>query len=169
MLVSAFAVFASRTRTLPQRGTRLGSMTAYATGYPISKIATEGAVRAAAHILDLPVTIARMNIGYGVAGHGGVPVQYFDMLRRGLSIPVLPGRETYGSPISEDDIASQGAGPIFDIASVPATVVNWAGDDVVSATELATTSVRSRASNHATRKTTWHTCSSPRTTHGGNR
>ena len=111
-------------------------MTAYATGYPISKIATEGAVRAAAHILDLPVTIARMNIGYGVAGHGGVPVQYFDMLQRGVPIPVLPGRETYGSPISEDDIASQGAGPIFDIASVPATVVNWAGDDVVSATEL---------------------------------
>ena len=137
VLVSAFAVYKEQDpRHEYAEGDPLGSATAYATAYPISKIATEGAVRAAARILDLPVTIARMNIGYGVAGHGGVPVQYFDMMRRGVAIPVLPDRETYGSPISEDDIATQGSGPLFDIASVPATIMNWAGDDVVSATEL---------------------------------
>jgi len=137
VLVSAFAIYQVQDpEHRHKEDDPLGNVTAYASAYPISKIATEGAVRAAARILDVPVTIARMNIGYGVAGHGGVPVQYFDMMRRGVPVPVLPGHDTYGSPISEDDIAVQGSGPLFDIASVPATIVNWAGDDVVSATEL---------------------------------
>jgi nucleoside-diphosphate-sugar epimerase len=137
VFVSAFAVYKTQeprhayTETDP-----LGNVTAYATAYPIGKIATEGAVRAAAHILDLPVTIARLNIAYGASGHGGVPVQYFDQMQRGLPIAVPPGRGNYGSPISEDDLATQGSGPLFDIASVPATIVNWAGDDIVSATDL---------------------------------
>ena len=125
VFVSSFIVYRSQEpRHEYKEGDPLGNLTAYATGYPISKIATEGAVRAAARILDLPVTIARMNIGYGVPGHGGVPVQYFEMMQRGIPIPIPRGRGNYGSPISEDDIAAQGAGPIFDIASVPATIVN---------------------------------------------
>jgi UDP-glucuronate 4-epimerase len=137
VFVSAFAVYQVQDpRHEYNEGDPLGNVTAYATGYPISKIATEGAVRAAAHILDMPVTIARLNIAYGSSGHGGVPVQYFDQMRQGLPIAVPRGRGNYGSPISEEDVATQGSGPLFDIASVPATIVNWAGDDVVSATEL---------------------------------
>jgi UDP-glucuronate 4-epimerase len=135
--VSAFAVYKTQEpRHEYNEGDPLGNVTAYATAYPIGKIATEGAVRAVAHVLGMPVTIARLNIAYGVAGHGGVPVQYFDMMQRGVPIPVPPGRGNYGSPIGEEDIARQGSGPLFEIASVPATIVNWAGDDVVSATEM---------------------------------
>jgi nucleoside-diphosphate-sugar epimerase len=110
----------------------LGGYATYASSYPISKIATEGAVRAAARILELPTTIARMNIGYGKSGWGGLPVRFFDMIRKGEPVPVPAGYSNWGSPISEEDIAEQGAGAIFDIASVPATIVNWAGDEAVS-------------------------------------
>jgi UDP-glucuronate 4-epimerase len=110
----------------------LGGLATYASGYPIGKIASEGAVRAAALMLDLPTTIARMNIGYGKDSHGGLPVTFFGLMLEGKPIPVPVGYDNWGSPIGEDDIARQGAGPLFEIASVPATIVNWAGDDAIS-------------------------------------
>jgi nucleoside-diphosphate-sugar epimerase len=110
----------------------LGGIATYASSYPVSKIATEGAVRAAAQMLGLPTTIARMNIGYGTSSHGGLPVIFFEMLQKGQPIPVPIGHDNWGSPISGEDIAEQAGGPLFDVASVPATIVNWAGDDAVS-------------------------------------
>ena len=110
----------------------LGGYASYGTGYPIGKMAAEGAVRAASCMLELPATIARMNIGYGTRGHAGLPAMFFGMMQQGQPIPVPIGHDNWGSPIHEDDIAEQGAGPLFDIASVPTTVVNWAGNDPVS-------------------------------------
>jgi nucleoside-diphosphate-sugar epimerase len=69
----------------------LGGLASYMPSYPVSKIATEGVVHAAARMVNLPSTIARMNIGYGAASHGGVPFGY----------------DSWGSPISEVDIAEQ--------------------------------------------------------------
>jgi nucleoside-diphosphate-sugar epimerase len=109
----------------------LGGYATYASSYPVSKIAAEGAVRAAAQLLKLPTTIARMNIGYGTSGHGGLPITYFDMMQKGMPIPVPVGYDNWGSPIAEQDIGEQ-AGLLLDIASVPATIVNWAGDDAIS-------------------------------------
>ena len=40
----------------------------------------------------------------------------------------------YFTPIHEDDIIDQ-AGKLLDVAAVPAVVVNWGGDDVVTAEE----------------------------------
>ncbi len=40
------------------------------------------------------------------------------------------------SPIHDDDITAQTA-PLLDAATVPATIVNWAGDDQVSVQEWA--------------------------------
>jgi len=115
----------------------LGGLASYMPSYPVSKIATEGVVHAAARMLELPSTIARMNIGYGMASHGGVPVMFCQQILAGQPIGVPPGYDNWGSPISEVDIAEQASGPLFDVASVPVTVLNWAGDDAVTHRELA--------------------------------
>ncbi len=110
----------------------LGGYATYGASYPVGKIAAEGAVRSAAQILELPTTIARMNIGYGTSGHGGLPIMFFDMILKGQPIPVPIGYDNWGSPIAEQDIAAQADGPLFEIASVPATIVNWAGDQPIT-------------------------------------
>jgi UDP-glucuronate 4-epimerase len=114
----------------------LGGLASYMPSYPVSKIATEGVVHAAARMFGLPSTIARMNIGYGMSSHGGVPVMFCQQILAGQPIGVPFGYESWGSPISEVDIAEQASGPLFDIASVPVTVLNWAGDDAVTHREL---------------------------------
>ena len=114
----------------------LGGRATYMTSYPIAKIASEGVVRAASRMLDLPTTIARMNIGYGMSSHAGYPVICFQQMLAGLPIAVPVGYDNYGSPISEKDIATQASGPLFDVASIPTTVVNWAGNDAISHREM---------------------------------
>ena len=107
----------------------------YSTIYPVIKLTTEGAVRAAARMLNLPTTIARMNVGYSWTGHGGLPVRYFKMMAEGKPIPVPHGYSNIASPIGGVDIARQ-AHLLLGVASVPATLVNWAGDDPVTDREM---------------------------------
>jgi nucleoside-diphosphate-sugar epimerase len=96
--------------------------------YSISKIAQEGVARAAARMLGLPITIARVNASYGP--NGGLPAYHLDWLLAGETIALrAPGHTPY-SPIAQDDMNAQ-IEPLLDAASVPATVVNWAGDEVV--------------------------------------
>jgi nucleoside-diphosphate-sugar epimerase len=113
----------------------LGGLSTYLESYPIVKMAIEGAVRSAARMLDLPTTIARMNVGYSWTGHGGLPVMFAQYMEQGIPIPVPIGYSNISSPIAGEDIARQ-THLLFDIASVPATIVNWAGDDPVSDTEM---------------------------------
>ena len=109
----------------------LGGMASYDPGYPVAKIATEGAVRSACRMLNLPTTIARMNVGYSWTGHGGLPVMAYHMMSQGQPIPVPIGYDDSCSPIAGEDIARQ-AHLLLEAATVPATLVNWAGDDAVS-------------------------------------
>jgi nucleoside-diphosphate-sugar epimerase len=133
LFVSAFAIYARQEPEHEYVETDpLGGAASYSTSYPVAKIATEGTVRAAAQMLGLPTTIARMNIGFGTAGHGGLPIIFFNQIVKGRPVAVPYGHDNWGSPISEQDIAEQASGPLFDIASVPATILNWAGDDAVS-------------------------------------
>jgi nucleoside-diphosphate-sugar epimerase len=113
----------------------LGGMASYLESYPITKMAAEAAVRSAARMLDLPTTIARMNVGYSWTGHGGLPVMFAHMMSQGIPIPAPIGYTNMSSPIAGQDIARQ-AHALFDVASVPATIVNWAGDDPVSDPEM---------------------------------
>jgi nucleoside-diphosphate-sugar epimerase len=100
--------------------------------YSISKIAQEGVARAAARMLDLPTTIARVNASYGP--NGGLPAYHLDWMLAGQQIVLrAPGPTPY-SPICQDDMNAQ-IEPLLAAASVPATIVNWAGDDVVTAEE----------------------------------
>ncbi|MFI5041086.1 MAG: NAD-dependent epimerase/dehydratase family protein, partial [Acidimicrobiales bacterium] len=100
--------------------------------YSISKIAGEAVVRTTARILGLPTTIARLNVPYG--DNGGWPAFHLEMILAGLEIPVPPGRPARYNPIHEDDLVAQ-IPALLEIASVPATTVNWAGAATVSIQE----------------------------------
>jgi nucleoside-diphosphate-sugar epimerase len=104
----------------------------HAQTYSISKIAQEGVARAAARMLGLPITIARVNASYGP--NGGLPAYHLDWMLAGQTITLrAPGPTPY-SPISQQDMNEQ-IEPLLAAASVPATIVNWAGDEVVSPEE----------------------------------
>jgi nucleoside-diphosphate-sugar epimerase len=109
----------------------LGGLASYAEVYPVIKITSEGAVRAAARMLDLPTTIARMNVGYSWTGHGGLPVMQYHTFKEGRPWLAPIGYSNMGSPIGGEDIGRQ-AHMLLEVASVPATIVNWAGNDPVS-------------------------------------
>jgi nucleoside-diphosphate-sugar epimerase len=114
----------------------LGTSVSFSASYPMSKIAGEGAVRAAARMLGLPTTIARMNIGHShVGGTGGLPISFYEAMAAGQPIPLPAGPDELCSPIGAHDMARLAHG-LFEIASVPATVVNWAGDEAVTTREL---------------------------------
>lgn len=137
VFVSTMAVYRRQDPEHPHAETDpLGGLASYDPAYPIGKIAAEGAVRAAARMLELPTTIARMNVGCGPHGTGGLPRLLFDTIGAGKPVPVPSGYTNWASPIAGEDLAWQAAGPLFDIASVPTTIVNWAGDDAVSHPEM---------------------------------
>ncbi len=99
--------------------------------YSISKIAQEAVTRTSARLLGLPVVIARMNAAYGPGG--GLPIFHLDMIASGRSVPARWDPAPY-QPIHDDDVLAQ-LEPLLGAASVPATIVNWAGDEVVTVQE----------------------------------
>jgi nucleoside-diphosphate-sugar epimerase len=99
--------------------------------YSIVKIAEEAVARYCARSLDLPVTIARMGSAYG--DRGGLPAYHLHAIAAGQPVRVRWDPLPY-SPIHYDDINAQ-VEPLLDVARVPATIVNWAGDQPVTAQE----------------------------------
>jgi nucleoside-diphosphate-sugar epimerase len=99
--------------------------------YSITKIAQEAVARFCARSFDLPVTIARMGTAY--SDRGGLPIVHMDAINSGQPVYLRHDPLPY-SPIHEDDICDQ-IEALLDAASVPATIVNWAGDEPVSAQE----------------------------------
>ena len=106
---------------------------AHSPTYSMSKIAQEAVARYCARLLDLPVVIARMNASYGP--NGGLPTMHLDAIAAGNAITTRWDPCPY-SLIHQDDINAQTEG-LLDAASVPATVVNWAGDEGVTVQEWA--------------------------------
>ena len=103
----------------------------YSPTYGISKIAQEGVARGLARALDLPTTIARMNVSYSPSG--GLPAYQLDMVVNDVEVPVMTGGAWF-NPIDQSDINAQ-VPKLLDVASVPATICNWGGDDAVSTEE----------------------------------
>jgi len=99
--------------------------------YSISKIAEEGVVRTVCRLLNLPTVIVRMNVAYGT--NGGMPAFHLDAVASGSPISLRWDPNPY-SPIHETDICEQ-TEALLGAASVPATIVNWGGDEAVSAQE----------------------------------
>jgi nucleoside-diphosphate-sugar epimerase len=97
--------------------------------YSIAKIAGEVMARYAARQWELPTTIARLNVPYG--DNGGWPAFHLAMIEAGQPIPVHPDRPNLFNPIHEDDIVRM-VPALLDAATVPATIVNWGGDETVA-------------------------------------
>jgi len=98
--------------------------------YTSTKLAAEGAARAMCRALDLPTIICRMAWQYGDTGFGGGMGIILRMLIEGQPIPLRPGTRMI-SLLSNHDIA-RFLEPCLKAATVPATTINWAGDDNVS-------------------------------------
>lgn len=99
--------------------------------YSMSKIAQEAVTRYCARAYDLPVTIARMNASYGP--NGGLPAYHLDWVLADQPVVTRWDPCRY-SLIHQDDINAQ-LEALLDAASVPATIVNWAGDETPSVHE----------------------------------
>lgn len=97
--------------------------------YSISKIAAEAVVRTTCRIFQVPTTIARLNVPYGDGG--GWPAFHLALVRAGMPVPVHPDGPSRFNPIHDDDILAT-LPALLDAASVPATIVNWGGDDETS-------------------------------------
>jgi UDP-glucuronate 4-epimerase len=97
--------------------------------YSISKIAAEAVVRTTCRLLDVPTTIARLNVPYGDGG--GWPAFHLALMRAGSPVPVHPDGPSRFNPIHDDDILATLPG-MLAAATVPATIVNWGGDDETS-------------------------------------
>jgi nucleoside-diphosphate-sugar epimerase len=99
--------------------------------YSIVKIAEEAVARFCAREFDLPMTIARMGSAYG--DRGGLPLWHLQAIAANNPVVVRWDPLPY-SPIHYDDINAQVAA-LLDAATVPATIVNWAGDTPVTVQE----------------------------------
>ena len=93
--------------------------------YSISKIAAGGGGANLRAVFDPPVMIARMGAAYGE--RGGLPVWHLHAIAKGEPVRTRFDPMPY-SAIHDDDIAAQ-LEPLLRAASVPATIVNWAGDE----------------------------------------
>jgi nucleoside-diphosphate-sugar epimerase len=93
--------------------------------YSLCKIAAEAVARTCARLYDLPTTIARFSVPYG--NNGGWPWYHLLMMKAGVPIPVHPDAPNLFNLTHEDDYIAQ-IPRMLEIASVPATIINWAGD-----------------------------------------
>jgi len=107
-------------------------MLPFAKSYSISKIAEEGVARFCAREFGIPITIARMGASYGP--RGGLPIFSMQALAAGKPVSTRWNPCPY-SPIHDDDMLAH-VKPLIEAASVPATIVNWAGDEIVSIQDM---------------------------------
>ncbi|MAG32432.1 MAG: epimerase [Deltaproteobacteria bacterium] len=100
---------------------------------PVSKVTLEAIARFCAEAFDLPTTILRPSAPYGLS---------IDMVTTVID-SVLEDRPVFAvhdpqplSVIHVDDMCEQ-IEQLVDAASIPATVLNWASDEVVTIQEIA--------------------------------
>ena len=92
--------------------------------YSICKIAAESVASFSAREWQIPTVIARFSVPYG--DNGGWPWFHLMMMNGGSEIPVHPDKPNLFNPIHEDDYIAQ-IPRMLELASVPATRVNWGG------------------------------------------
>ena len=105
--------------------------TAYAPTSPASKLGVEAVARFCARAFDLPIVIARMNTFMGTPS--SFPAMHIAAVHEGRPM-VAPHDPNPHTPMHLDDMKAQ-LEPLLDAASTPALVVNWCGDEVVTAQE----------------------------------
>jgi nucleoside-diphosphate-sugar epimerase len=101
----------------------------YSPTSPVSKIAEESVARFCARAFNLPTTIVRLNTVYGRPLH--LPSMHIRSILAGQTV-MVPSNPNFHAPIHIDDMCDQ-IEPLLGAAGVPAQIINWAGDEVVSA------------------------------------
>lgn len=115
----------------------VGGNSPHSANYGPTKLAGEGVVRFLCRLYGLPALIARLNVSYGsVYDDGGLPGNLLEALLAGRPIRLAKSRTTTMSPINETDMVGH-LEPMIRACSVPATVLNWGGDEAVSIEEMA--------------------------------
>lgn len=105
--------------------------TPWAPSSPVSKVSLEAIAHFCAEAFGLRTTIARLNTIYGA--FGGLPVMDMDSVVAGRPVRAVADPNVH-SPIHMDDVLDQ-LEPLLDAAHTKATLVNWAGDEVVTTQE----------------------------------
>jgi nucleoside-diphosphate-sugar epimerase len=96
--------------------------------YSVAKISEEAVARFCAREFGIKTTIARMGASYGP--RGGLPIFSLQALMANGVIRTRWDPCVY-SPIHDDDIFAH-VEPLLEAATIPATIVNWAGDEHVA-------------------------------------
>lgn len=107
--------------------------TPYSPTYRVAKLGQEAVAQFWAIELGLPTIIPRLNVVYG--DNGGLPAMLLEGMKAGRPVVLGPHGATRAAPIHHDDLFDQLPGMIQG-ASVPATIVNWAGDEAVSMMDM---------------------------------
>jgi nucleoside-diphosphate-sugar epimerase len=135
LFVSTGAVYKRQARDhVYQADDPVDGVTDWLPTYAVSKVAAEGAVRSLAVVLGLRTIIARLSIAYGPSGHGGLPMMFLQRMVDGEPIAVPSDGQNWCSPLYLDDLVDQ-VPKLWAAASVPATLVNWGGDEMVGMTD----------------------------------
>ena len=103
--------------------------------YNGTKLMGEGAVHAMSVHLGLPTIICRLGVQYGPHHKGGLPGIFLDMILNDQEILLPANRANAAHIISDDDIV-RFLDPLLNAATVPATIVNLGGDELVSLADL---------------------------------
>ena len=111
---------------------RVPAMSSFMPTYSINKIAAEAMARYVAREHGIPTVIARLNVPYG--DNGGWPCMHMEQVLAGQPIAVHPDSPSNYNLIHEDDIITS-VPKLLGAASVPATIVNWGGDETSSIEE----------------------------------
>lgn len=136
LYVSSLAVYSEiADNSIPRRESDpQGCHQRFAPSYGIGKVATEAVVRTLARLLDLPTLIGRLGMNYGI-GCSGAPDFYFKDMLAGKPIVVPPRGRSWCCLVHNSDVV-EWVEPLLAAASVPANIVNWAGDDQVDEREM---------------------------------
>lgn len=100
--------------------------------YSLSKIAGEAVARVSAAEHEVPLAIIRVFSTYGPLG--GAPADRLERILAGKDVVLHPDAPNNYNPVYEDDYVRLGIRAL-EVADVPATTVNWAGSETVSAEE----------------------------------
>lgn len=103
--------------------------------YAASKIAAESLVTFLAREQQTPTTIIRIFTMYGP--QSGTITKRIDMVRQGQVIPTYPDGPNHQCPLHVDD-AVRLAQRALQVASVPPTVINFAGSETTTVQEYCT-------------------------------
>jgi len=115
----------------------VGGNSPHSANYGPTKLAAEGVVRFLCRLYELPTVIARLNVSYGsVYDDGGLPGNLLEALLARRPIRLAKSCVTTMSPINEMDMVEH-LDAFVRAAAVPASVVNWGGDEAVGIEEMA--------------------------------